>query len=103
VGDVLKDLGPLAEKAGVILGLEDTVSAEDNVRMMERSGSKAVLTYYDRGKSTGSARSGSASFISKTTRTTSGKARLTFRRSCRPSRKSAGRVTRTWRRSPPQK
>ena len=51
VGDVLKDLGPLAEKAGVILGLEDTVSAEDNVRMMERSASKAVLTYYDIGNS----------------------------------------------------
>ena len=52
VGDVLRELGPGAEKAGVILGLEDTISAEDNVRIMERSGSKAVLVYYDVGNST---------------------------------------------------
>lgn len=52
VGDVLRELGPEAEKAGVLLGLEDTVSAEDNVRMMERSRSRAVLTYYDIGNST---------------------------------------------------
>jgi len=51
--DVLRDLGPEAEKAGVILGLENTISAEDNVRIMERSRSKAVLTYYDVGNSTG--------------------------------------------------
>ncbi|MBL8230378.1 MAG: sugar phosphate isomerase/epimerase [Bryobacterales bacterium] len=53
VGDVLRELGPEAEKAGIILGLEDTISAEDNVRIMERSRSKAVLTYYDVGNSTG--------------------------------------------------
>ena len=52
VGDVLKDLGREAEKAGVILGLEDTISAEDNVRIMERAASKAVLVYYDVGNST---------------------------------------------------
>ena len=52
VGDVLRDLGPAAEKAGVILGLEDTISAEDNVRIMDRSRSKAVLVYYDVGNST---------------------------------------------------
>ena len=52
VGDVLKDLAPAAEKAKVILGLEDTISAKDNVRIMERSQSKAVLTYYDVGNST---------------------------------------------------
>ena len=52
VGDVLRDLGPDAEKAGVVLGLEDTVSAEDNVRIMERSRSKSVLVYYDVGNST---------------------------------------------------
>jgi L-ribulose-5-phosphate 3-epimerase len=51
VGDVLRDLGPHAEKAGVILGLEDTISARDNVRIMERSKSPAVLTYYDVGNS----------------------------------------------------
>jgi L-ribulose-5-phosphate 3-epimerase len=52
VGDVLRELGPQAEKAGIILGLEDTISARDNVRIMERSKSSAVLTYYDVGNST---------------------------------------------------
>lgn len=52
VGDVLKALAPAAEKAKVLLGLEDTISAEDNVRIMERSGSPAVKVYYDVGNST---------------------------------------------------
>lgn len=52
VSDVLRDLAPEAEKAGVILGLEDTISAEDNVRIMERSRSANVLVYYDVGNST---------------------------------------------------
>jgi sugar phosphate isomerase/epimerase len=52
VGDALRDLGPEAEKVGVILGLEDTISAEDNVRIMERSRSSSVLVYYDVGNST---------------------------------------------------
>lgn len=51
-GDALREIAPAAEKAGVILGLEDTISARDNVRIMERSKSKAVLTYYDVGNST---------------------------------------------------
>jgi L-ribulose-5-phosphate 3-epimerase len=52
VGDALRELAPAAEKAKVILGLEDTISARDNVRIMERSRSSAVLTYYDVGNST---------------------------------------------------
>jgi L-ribulose-5-phosphate 3-epimerase len=52
VGDALRDLAPEAEKAGVILGLENTISAEDNVRIMERSRSPSVLVYYDVGNST---------------------------------------------------
>ena len=52
VGDVLRDLAPEAEKAGVTLGLEDTISAEDNVRIMDRSRSASVLVYYDVGNST---------------------------------------------------
>ena len=52
VGDVLREIAPEAEKAGMILGLEDTISAEDNVRIMERTKSTAVLTYYDVGNST---------------------------------------------------
>ena len=53
VGDILKEIAPSAEKAGVVLGLEDTISARDNVRIMERAQSPAVLTYYDVGNSTG--------------------------------------------------
>ena len=52
VGDILKELAPAAEKDGVILGLEDTISARDNVRIMDRTRSSAVLTYYDVGNST---------------------------------------------------
>ena len=52
VGDVLKEIAPAAETAGVILGLEDTNSARDNVRIMDRTKSSAVLTYYDVGNST---------------------------------------------------
>ena len=52
VGDAVRELAPEAEKAGVLLGLEDTISAEDNVRIMERSRSKNVLVYYDVGNST---------------------------------------------------
>jgi sugar phosphate isomerase/epimerase len=52
VGDVLRELGPEAEKARILLGLENTISAADNVRIMERSRSKAVLVYYDIGNST---------------------------------------------------
>jgi L-ribulose-5-phosphate 3-epimerase len=53
VGDFLREVGPEAEKAKIFLGLEDTNSAEDNVRIMERSRSKAVSVYYDVGNSTG--------------------------------------------------
>ena len=52
VGDVLREIAPEAQKAGVILGLEDTISAEDNVRIMDRTKSASVLTYYDVGNST---------------------------------------------------
>ena len=51
-GDALRDLAPEAEKAGVILGIEDTISAEDNVRMIDRARSKNVMVYYDVGNST---------------------------------------------------
>ena len=50
--DALRDLGPEAEKAGVLLGIENTISAEDNARIMDRARSKAVLVYYDVGNST---------------------------------------------------
>ncbi len=44
---VLKELAPRAEKAGVILALENTISAEDNLKVIEAVGSKAVQVYYD--------------------------------------------------------
>lgn len=53
VGDILKEIAPDAEKEGVILALENTISAEDNVGIMERSKSAAVRVYYDIGNSTG--------------------------------------------------
>ncbi len=49
---LLKDLGPEAEKAGVILALENTISAEDNMRILDHAASKAVQVYYDIGNST---------------------------------------------------
>jgi L-ribulose-5-phosphate 3-epimerase len=52
VGDVLRELGPEAGKSGVILGLEDENSAEENVRIMDRSRAPNVLVYYDVGNST---------------------------------------------------
>lgn len=53
VGDALREVAPEAEKAKVLLGLENTISAEDNVRIMDRARSKALLVYYDVGNSTG--------------------------------------------------
>jgi len=47
VGDVLKELGPEAQSAGITLGLEDMLSAEDTIRIADRSKSSAVKVYYD--------------------------------------------------------
>lgn len=52
VGDALRELAPEAEKAGVILGIEDTISAEDNARILDMARSPAVKVYYDVGNST---------------------------------------------------
>ena len=52
VADVLKEIAGEAERAGILLGLEDTISAEDNVRILERTQSPAVRVYYDVGNST---------------------------------------------------
>ncbi len=49
---VLRELGPRAEKAGVILGLENTLSAVDNRKIVDAVGSPAVQVYYDVGNST---------------------------------------------------
>jgi L-ribulose-5-phosphate 3-epimerase len=50
--DLLRELAPEAEKAGVVLGLENTLSAEDNVRIMDQVKSSVVKVYYDVGNST---------------------------------------------------
>ena len=52
VADVFKELAPEAEKAGVMLGFENLLNAEDNARAMDRVASKAFKIYYDVGNST---------------------------------------------------
>jgi L-ribulose-5-phosphate 3-epimerase len=49
----LKEAAPAAEKAGIILGLENTLSAKDNLGIIERVKSDAVRVYYDIRNSTG--------------------------------------------------
>jgi sugar phosphate isomerase/epimerase len=48
---VLKDVAPKAEKKKVIIGLEDRLSAEDNLKIVQRVGSPALQVYYDTGNS----------------------------------------------------
>ena len=47
----LKRLAPAAEKAGVVLALENWLSAGDNLKILEQVGSPAVRVYYDVGNS----------------------------------------------------
>jgi sugar phosphate isomerase/epimerase len=49
---VLKDVCPKAEKAGVVIGLESYLSAEDCMKIVDRVGSPAMKIYYDVGNST---------------------------------------------------
>ena len=48
----LRQVAPKAEQQGVVIGLENTLSAEDNLRLLDRVGSAAVKVYYDVGNST---------------------------------------------------
>ena len=48
----LRELAPVAEQSGVILGIENTLSAEDNIHILQRVGSPAVKVWYDVGNST---------------------------------------------------
>ena len=50
--DVFRELAPQAERAGVLLGFENLLSAADNLRVLERVGSPAFRIYYDVGNST---------------------------------------------------
>jgi sugar phosphate isomerase/epimerase len=52
VADILKEFAPEAKRQGVVLGLENTCSAEDNARMLDRINSPAAGIYYDVGNST---------------------------------------------------
>lgn len=51
VAEKLKELSPKAEKAGVVLGLESWMSAEQNLEIIEHVDSDAVQVYYDVGNS----------------------------------------------------
>ena len=43
----LKAIAPKAEQAGVSLGIESWLSAEEHIEILDRIGSKAVKVYYD--------------------------------------------------------
>jgi sugar phosphate isomerase/epimerase len=51
VAGKLKEVAPEAEKAGAILGLENTISAKDNAWILDQVKSPAVQVYYDVGNS----------------------------------------------------
>lgn len=51
VVDVLKEAAPRAVAADVTLGLENTLSAEDNMALLEKINAPGVLVYYDIGNS----------------------------------------------------
>ncbi len=51
VVEVLKEAGPRAAAGGVTLGLENTLSADDNLALLEKIGSPGVMVYYDIGNS----------------------------------------------------
>jgi L-ribulose-5-phosphate 3-epimerase len=48
----LRELAPVAEQSGIILGIENTLSAEENIHILQRVGSPAVKVWYDVGNST---------------------------------------------------
>jgi len=49
---VLKNVAPKAEKEKITIGLENYLSAEDNMKIIDRVGSPVVKVYYDVGNST---------------------------------------------------
>ena len=44
---MMKEVARYAEKAGVVVALEDWISAEDNLRLLDSIGSDYVGVYYD--------------------------------------------------------
>ncbi|MGD2217914.1 MAG: sugar phosphate isomerase/epimerase family protein [Gemmatimonadales bacterium] len=53
VVETLKQIVPRARDAGVVLGLENTITARQNLEIIERVGSEWLQVYYDVGNSTG--------------------------------------------------
>jgi sugar phosphate isomerase/epimerase len=49
---VLRGVAPKAERLGIVVGLENYLSADDNRRIIDRVGSPMVKVYYDVGNST---------------------------------------------------
>lgn len=52
VVEVVRQIAPRAEDAGVVLGLENTLTADQNLEIIDRIGSNIVQVYYDIGNST---------------------------------------------------
>lgn len=52
VVEVLRQIAPRAEALGVAIGLENTITAEQNLEIIERVGSPIVQVYYDIANST---------------------------------------------------
>jgi L-ribulose-5-phosphate 3-epimerase len=52
VADFLREIAPEAERAQVVLGIENMLPASDNAYIVERVDSPAVRVYYDVGNST---------------------------------------------------
>jgi L-ribulose-5-phosphate 3-epimerase len=44
---MMKEVARYAEKAGVVIAIEDWISAEDNIRLLDAIGSEFVGVYYD--------------------------------------------------------
>jgi len=49
----LKEIAPAAKKAGVVIGVECTLSAKQFLDLLDRVGSDSIGAYYDTGNSTG--------------------------------------------------
>jgi L-ribulose-5-phosphate 3-epimerase len=44
---MMKEVARYAEKYGVVVGLEDWIAAEDNIRVLDAIGSDFIAVYYD--------------------------------------------------------
>jgi L-ribulose-5-phosphate 3-epimerase len=50
--EALRQIVPRAEDAGIVIGLENTLTAKQNLEIIDKIGSKMVQVYYDIGNST---------------------------------------------------